>query len=119
MKVPEPQDYLAKGAIEIYEKIAAHIEGVDGLQNVDSFAISMTADCLYQFKLACEKVNEIGNVQEFKNGTNNINAWFTVKKECLDKFLKYSAKLGMTIKDRNQIEKFKATVRETDALDLL
>ena len=117
MKAP---DYLAPRAKGIYKEIYEFIEGWEAIASVDHFAIAMMADSIYWFQEACRKVNANGDdgpTQTFNNQTTNINAWHTVKKTSHDQFLKLSAKLGMSPKDREAILKFKGAKKETDKLD--
>ena len=114
MKTP---DYLAEGAGAIYTEIYEFIEGWEAITSIDHLGIAMMADCVYWFQEACRQMVDGGPVQTFKNGTSNVNAWHSVKKESLDKFLKLSTKLGMTVKDREAILKFKGVKKETDKLD--
>lgn len=116
MKTP---NYLHKDARGIFEEIYEFIEGWEAIEDIDHFAISMMADCIYWFQEACRKTNDIGPVQEFKNGTSNVNAWHSVKKESYDKFLKLSTKLGMSPKDREAILKFKGHKKVKDKLDTI
>ena len=115
--IPEPQDYLSDEAIQIYQEVGKLLEGVDALEDIDSYGLSMLADSLCQFKIAAQVINERGPVQIYKTDAEGVSAWFTVKKDAYGTFLKYSEKYGLSPKDRQLILKFKTKKKSTDALD--
>ena len=119
MKHPEPQGYLNDEAKKYYKQICTHLEGVNALEEIDSFGLSMMAHSLALYKQAADKISdpEIGAVQVYPTGAQQVSAWFTVMKTSLDYFLKYSQRFGMTPKDRELMIKFKVKRKETDALD--
>lgn len=117
MEAPEPQGYLTESGVEIYWEIVKHLEAVDALDRIDSFGLSIMADALETYQLACEKVKELGHVQTYKTGATAPSAWMNVKKQSYEMFLKLSPKFGLTIKDREALVRFKGRKKTTNALD--
>ena len=118
MEHPESQKYLNATAKKYYTQICVHLEGADALEEIDSFGLSMMAHSLDLYKQAAEKINDpsIGVVQTYSTGAQQVSAWFSVMKNSLDYFLKYSQRYGMTPKDRELMIKFKVKRNEKDAL---
>lgn len=116
---PEPQEYLEKEARKIYWEIIDLLEGVDALEEIDSYGLSIMAMDLWLFKRAAQEVSEKGGVQITPNGYSQITGYFTVMEKCKASFLKYSEKYGLSPKDRQLILKFKNKKEEKDALDEL
>jgi len=119
MKAPEPQGYLTEGAREIYWKICELLEGVDGIEEVDSYGLSMMAHWLYLNEGASEKSAKDGGVQITPNGYTQVTGHVTIMKTATVVFKELSAKFGLSPKDRELILKFKSKRKETDALDEL
>lgn len=119
MKAPEPQSYLNETAKEYYYLICSHLDSADALESIDSFGLSQMAFFLELFHQAAENVNDHGPVQIFASGAQNITGWFSVLKECEERFIKLSVKFGMSPKDRELMKQFKVRKKETDKLDEL
>ena len=119
MKLPEPQGYLSKEGKEYYKEICEHLEGVDALERVDSYGLSMIAHWLWLNDRASEAVKENGGVQVYSTGAEGVSAHLTVMKTAVMMWDKLAPKFGLSVKDRELIQKFKSKRKETDALDEL
>lgn len=119
MKLPKPQGYLNKTAKIYYELICSHLDTADALEDIDSFGLSQMAFYLDLFHQAADHVNTDGPVQIFPSGAQNITGWFSVLKECDERFVKLSPKFGLSPKDRELMKQFKVRKKETDKLDEL
>ena len=119
MKAPEPQGYLTEEGRRIYFEVCKILDSVGGLEEVDTYGLSMLSDSLDQYQLACEQVKIHGPIQIYKTGAQAPSAWSTVKKEAWTAFYKLSEKYGLSTKDRQLIMKYKAKRKETDAIDEL
>jgi P27 family predicted phage terminase small subunit len=113
MKAPAAQAYLNKEARKIYKEICDHLEGVDAVEPIDSYIISMASLYLELF----ERYADSEPIQTFKNGTSQVSPAFTIMKDAREGFIKLSAKLGMSAKDRELMIKFKKEKKQKDALD--
>ena len=115
MKKPEPQKYIKGNALKIYDEICSHLSNVDALEDVDSYIISMAAYYLDLFMTHADA----GLVQTFANGTRQVSPEHTLMKDAREGFIKLSAKIGLSNKDREAMLKFKGQSKEVDALDEL
>ena len=113
----EPEGYLNETARGYFRRICAHLESADALEEIDSIGLSMMAMDLWMYHTAADKISEGGYAQETKTGYSQINADFTVMKECKASFLKFSQKFGLSPKDREAMLKFKGRKKTKDALD--
>ena len=119
MEAPAPQGYLNKIAKQYYYLICAHLDTANAIESIDSFGISQMAFYLDLFHQAALHVDKEGPVQVFPTGATNVTGWFSVLKECDERFIKLSAKFGMSAKDRELMKQFNIRKRETDSLDEL
>ena len=78
---PKPQAYLTNVGKEIYYELCEHLYENSGFKRIDTFALSMLAQALEDFAEATKNVNEHGKVQVFKNGAQNVSAWYTVQRD--------------------------------------
>jgi len=119
MKTPEPQKYLSPQGREIYFEICRLLKSVDGIEEIDSFGLSMMAHWLDLFHLAADHTREKGAVQVYKTGAEGISAHVTVMKTAASVFKDLSGKFGLSTKDRELILKFRGSKKDKDALDEL
>jgi P27 family predicted phage terminase small subunit len=118
-KYPKPESYLDAKGKKYYSEICKHLDSVDYLSEIDSFGLSMMAQYLSMYHDAAVRVGEDGAIQVYKNGTTNVSGAFSVMKECMSQFLKYSEKFGMSPKDRERMLKFKNMKTEEDGFDAI
>ncbi len=116
MKTPAPQSYLTKEGKSIYTEMCRLLSQYDALEEIDSFGLSMTAHWLWLFNNAAENVKENGGVQVYKTGAEGVSAHLTVMKTANAIWKDMSAKFGLSNKDRELMEKFKAKKDEGDAI---
>lgn len=111
------RDKFTDRAREIYDEIYSFIESYEAIEEIDHYVVAMMAQTLDIHFTASEKIRGEDAVQVYKTGAEATSAWFQVFDKTIDKFQKLSVKLGMTPKDREAMEKFKAKKDEGDALD--
>lgn len=117
-RFPEPQEYLTPVGREIYYELCLHLFENDGFRRIDTFGLSMLAQGLEDYAEATRNVNEHGKVQTFKNGTQNVSAWYTVQRDSQAQVLRLSQKYGLSVFDRGTIGKLApGTQKEIVQLD--
>ena len=81
----------------------------------------MLAQALQDYAEATENVNKYGKVQTYKNGSQNVSAWYTVQRDAQAQVLRLSQKYGLSIFDRGAIGKLspatKKEIYEPDEID--
>ena len=117
MSVPKPQKYLSKEGKEYYHAICSHLKDVDALMEVDSYGLSMMAHWLWLNERASQAVKKNGGVQVYATGAEGVSAHLTVMKTAIGVWKELAPKFGLSVKDRELIQKFKTKREETDALD--
>ena len=117
MNIPAPQGYLNEQGISIYEELCQHISDVDAIESVDSFELSMLAHFLWLFQYASNEVKENGGIQITSNGYSQVTAEITIMDKAANRVEKLGAKFGLSLKDREQLLKFKGQKKTRDSLD--
>ena len=113
MNIPKPQGYLTKEGVQIYKEICRLLEGYEALEEADTFILSMAAHYLYLFNAHAGE----DPIQTFPNGTKQVSPAHTIMKDAREGFIKLSAKIGLSNKDRELMLKFKVKKQEDDELD--
>jgi len=117
MTAPEPQGYLNKYGVIIYNELCRLLIEYNALEAIDSYGLSMAAHWLWLFHDSGEVVKKKGGVQVYKTGAEGVSAHLTVMKTASAMFKDLSAKYGLSNKDRELMMKFKVHKEEKDDLD--
>jgi len=109
----KPQPNLNKNAVKIFHSLVKEIEesGKDVYQ-VDSYQLSILATNIDILQNNGDKF-----INEFPNGTTQVNAEFSIKKECEKIIMSIGSKFGLSIKDRKDLGKEAKEVEMPETLD--
>ncbi len=116
MKTPEPQGYLNKEGVAIYNQMCKLLNDYNAIEEIDSFGLSMAAHWLWLFHDNANAVKKNGGRQITSNGYSQVTAEITIMDKASARFEKLSAKYGLSVKDRELMMKFKAKKDEGDAI---
>ena len=109
----KPQPNLNKKAVKIFNNLVKEIEEAGKeVYQVDSYELSILATNI-------ELLESNGDhfINEFPNGTTQVNAEFTIKKECEKIILSIGSKFGLSLKDRKDLGKEEKVVELPETLD--
>ena len=117
MKFPKPQPYLTEEGVVIYNELCQHISDVDALESVDGYELSMLAHFIWLYNYASEKIKDTGGIQITSNGYSQVTAEITIMDKAANRVEKLGAKFGLSLKDRELLNRFKGKKKKRDALD--
>jgi P27 family predicted phage terminase small subunit len=102
------QDYLTDRGQQIFDEILAFLKDKGVSDNIDTFELSMLANEFDKYHMAAEQANKKGidgYMNEFDNGTIQVNAYHTIMKDCYKTIMTHSAKFGLNPEARSKIFK--------------
>lgn len=100
------QSYLSENGERIFDLIISHCEKLGISDSIDTFELSMLANEFDKYSMAAKLAagkGISGYVNEFGNGTVQVNAYHTIMKDCYGVILKHSSKFGLNPADRKKI----------------
>ncbi len=95
------QEYLSKKGIIIFNEIATHLERA-GIEEVDSYKLSMLADAFDDYSEFTKKIKKDGVV----NKHDQISGMVTARDKALQSVIKLSPSFGIDISSREKISAF-------------
>jgi P27 family predicted phage terminase small subunit len=111
----EKQDFLGHNGQKIFEAIYKHCQALGIEDDIDTYELSMLAnefDKYHQAAKISAGKGVSGYVNEFDNGTVQVNAYHTIMKDAYNIIMKHSAKFGLNPADRKKI--FNVAAKEKD-----
>ena len=113
----KPQSNLTKAEVKVFNQLVIDIEeSGKKLSNVDSIELSMLAQNIQLLHDTIDSANG-KYYNEFPNGTVQVNAYFTIKKETEKTILSIGSKYGLSLKDRKDIGKDEEQVEKPKGID--
>lgn len=102
----EPLPYLSKRGKVIFRRIVKHIEDTGVIADIDTFELSMLANCFDLYEVASTHCNDQindGKLYVMNGSTKQVIPEYNVMQQQYDKILKHSSKFGLNPGDRAKI----------------